>query len=56
LKYKHLKLVSLLIDFLTVDSHCLDINNYLIANGIKYPEKALHELTLAVQERLAFHE
>ncbi len=56
MKHKHLQLVSLLIDYLTVNHSNEDLNTYLINNGIRYPEKAMHELTLSVQERLAFHE
>lgn len=57
MKYKHIHLISLLIDFLTTESNRhADINNFLIDNGIKYPEKALHELVLEVQERLATYQ
>lgn len=59
MKYKHIQLVSLLIDFLTTDANTLekiDIHCYLEAHDIKYPEKALHELTLEVQERLTTYQ
>lgn len=55
MKYKHIQLVSLLIDFLTISPTRFNysLEEYLLDNGIKYPEKALRELTLEVQERLA---
>jgi hypothetical protein len=58
LKYKHIQLISLLIDFLTARSrHDSDnINNYLADHGIRYPEKALRELALEVQERMTRYE
>lgn len=57
MKYKHLQLISLLIEFLTSDARShTDINNYLLDRGIRYPEKAMRELTLEVQERVAFSE
>ncbi len=57
MKPAHIKLISLLIDYLTVNE-CKDLTleEYLCLNGIRYPEKEMHELTLAVQERLSFHE
>lgn len=57
MKPTHIQLISLLIDYLTVNrTKTADLNNFLIDNGILYPEKAMYELTTAVQERLAFHE
>ncbi len=64
MKYKHIQLISLLIDYLTSHQtirrlHGLsadDLSTYLIDHGIRYPEKAMRELTLEVQERLATYE
>ncbi len=57
MKYKHIQLISLLIEFLTTRSSFNgSVEEFLLVNGIKYPEKAMHELTLEVQERLATYQ
>ncbi len=57
MKYKHIKLVSLLIDYLTVHGGCcMSVEEYLLQQGIRYPERELRELTLEIQERMATYE
>jgi hypothetical protein len=53
LKYRNIKLISLLIDYLSTHADEPDLHQYLIHYGIKYPERELRALTLEVQERMA---
>lgn len=53
MKQKHIQLIGLLIDFLSVDSReGVDIHDYLLEHGIRYPEKSLDELRRDIQERM----
>lgn len=56
MKHKHIQLISLLINYLSTHADDSDLMQYLIYNGIKYPEKEMRALTLDVQERTASFE